>query len=166
MVFLQFGVGFYVFFQVIFMVLCFGCFPCDFMVFGWFPWYFKVVFGFGVVSMAFQGSFMFLVRFHSFQGIFMVSMPLWFVSMVFKVGSWQVPGRFVVHAVHGSCCTIMKYGDMMFYNLFFFFRFKREVRLHKMFLPNPFKSCQCYHILFLATVQRRSYVSIFSWRQV
>ena len=76
------------FFQVIFMVLCFGCFPCDFMVFGWFPWYFKVVFGFGVVSMAFQGSFMFLVRFHSFQGIFMVSMPLWFVSMVFKVGSW------------------------------------------------------------------------------
>ena len=37
--------------------------------------------------------------------------------MVFKVGSWKFHGRLVVFL--GSSCTIMKYGEMMFYNLFF-----------------------------------------------
>ena len=57
------------------------------MVFGWFPWGFKVVswffmvcHGFWLVSMVFQGSFM---VFHGF----------WLVSMVFQ-GSFMVFGRY------------------------------------------------------------------------
>ena len=67
-----------------------------------FPCFLKVVsvlYGFGVVSMVFR----------------VFSWFLWLFGLSWC--SWKVHGRFVVFL--GSCCTIMKYGEIMFHNLFF-----------------------------------------------
>ena len=74
---------------------------------GGFSWLFRV----------FKVVLLFLVGFHGFQCIFIVFLVIWFVSMVFKVGSWKFHGRLVVFL--GSSCTIVKYGEMMFYNMYF-----------------------------------------------
>ena len=56
-------------------------FQGSFMVFGWFPWFFKVVSWFSWFLLGFhdyQGGFM------VFQGGFMVFHGFWLVSMVFE----------------------------------------------------------------------------------
>ena len=60
-----------------------------FMVFGWFPWFFKVVLWFLVGFHGFSGWFhcfsWFFIGFHGFEGGFMVFYGLWLVSMVLLV---------------------------------------------------------------------------------
>merc|ERR550534_3308611 len=68
-------------------------FQGSFMVFGWFPWFFKVVSWILLVSMVLHGGFMvshgFWLVSIIFQGSFMVSHGFWLVSMLFQ-GSFMV----------------------------------------------------------------------------
>lgn len=139
-------------------------FAMAFMVFSWFPWYFKVFLALGWspwLFRVFKVVLLFLVGFHGFSGFFWVSVTFWFVSMVFMVTSWWVHGRFVIFL--GSCCTIMKYGEMMFYNLFFL-QIPTRTAIAQDVFTKPIQILSMLSYPFVATVQRRSYVSIFRRR--